>query len=116
MMSYQYKFSIPKILENIMHSPKLVQSQSSMDFFSQLDVRGSEVHEVSDTSVDRSFDIEIQHDHKLRQAKILIMNQMQALQQELHIISKLESRLQKIELNIEILNINQQQFQICKQE
>ncbi|CAL6025400.1 Hypothetical_protein [Hexamita inflata] len=114
MMSQKYKFSIPKILENIMHSPKLVQSQSSMDFFSQF--RGSEVHEVSDTSVDRSFDIEIQHDHKLRQAKILIMNQMQALQQELHIISKLESRLQKIELNIEILNINQQQFQICKQE
>ncbi|CAL5985194.1 Hypothetical_protein [Hexamita inflata] len=114
MMSQKYKFSIPKILENIMYSPKLVQSQSSMDFFAQF--RGSEVHEVSDTSVDRSFDMEILQDHKLRQTKILIMNQMQALQQELHIISKLESRLQKIELNIEILNINQQQFQICKQE
>ncbi|CAL6040689.1 Hypothetical_protein [Hexamita inflata] len=98
MMSQKYRLSVPKILESILNSPKILESSSSLDFFSKF--------RENELSAEQSFDSEIKTDHQFRQLKIVLLNNIQSLDEEMQFVVKLESKIFKIEQNVNRIKMN----------
>ncbi|CAL5985130.1 Hypothetical_protein [Hexamita inflata] len=98
MMSKKYRLSVPKILESILNSPKILEPSSSLDFFSK--------YTENELSAEQSFDSEIKTDHLFRQLKIVLLNNTQSLDEELQFLVKLETKIAKIEQNMSVIKMN----------